>query len=179
MMKIETGKYYRSRDGRKIGPMRAALSKAWVIGKGNQSDPEWLLSGAHTPDVEFGMSSADDLIAEWPDAPDLSNPLGQVFGLMPPETQEAMKAHGGPWECMAFDGIWRDQGEPAWHAGFAYRVKPAPIRETVTAPIWIVKDGMSYHCEAETRTSCYSEGHGAQIVATIEDGKIIDVRLAE
>jgi hypothetical protein len=109
---------------------------------------------------------------------DLSNPLGQVFGLMPPETQEAMKAHGGPWEV--FTGVgWRDCLDLSWYENHAYRVKPAPIRRTVTAPIWIVKDGMSYHCEAETRTSCYSEGHGAQIVATIEDGKIIDVRLAE
>jgi hypothetical protein len=63
---------------------------------------------------------------------DLSNPLGQVFGLMPPETQEAMKAHGGPWEYMPYDEGWRDIAGPAWHTGVAYRVKPAPIRETVT-----------------------------------------------
>jgi hypothetical protein len=62
---------------------------------------------------------------------DLSNPLGQVFGLMPPETQEAMKAHGGPWEV--FTGVgWRDCLDLSWYENHAYRVKPAPIRRTVT-----------------------------------------------
>jgi hypothetical protein len=64
---------------------------------------------------------------------DLSNPLGQVFGLMPPETQEAMKkARADGARIERFDTQWVWNQTDAFWKHIAYRVKPAPIRETVT-----------------------------------------------
>jgi hypothetical protein len=66
--------------------------------------------------------------------PDLSNPLGQVFGLMPLETQEAMEEAYDNGANVDFhcDGAWEECDDPSWNLSIAYRVKPAPIRETVT-----------------------------------------------
>lgn len=68
-----------------------------------------------------------------PEQIDLSNPLGIVFGLMPPEAQEAMKAHGGPWEVFSY-GRWGFWGgaQYEWSSDRAYRVKPASKVVTVT-----------------------------------------------
>jgi hypothetical protein len=64
---------------------------------------------------------------------DLSNPLGQVFGLMPPETQEAMKdARAAGARIERFDTQWVWNQTDGFWKHIAYRVKPAPIRETVT-----------------------------------------------
>jgi hypothetical protein len=143
MMKIELGKSYRTpcgdraevvlNDGSDM-PFEVAhhtkhgIAKIWHFADGRSCFP----------------IRDRDLIAEWTDI-DLSNPLGQVFGLMPPETQEAMKAHGGPWEWFGAGG-WRN-ADPLY-AEFlqpynAYRVKPAPIRETVTL-IGNVNSGFDY-----------------------------------
>lgn len=46
------------------------------------------------------------------------------FGLLDKETQDALLAHGGPYE------IWRGshwvECDPAWDKCYAYRVKPQP-----------------------------------------------------
>lgn len=59
------------------------------------------------------------------DLTDLKTP----FGLLDRETQEALMAHGGPYEYWywAHDD-WRipDNDEPIWHKATVYRVKPAP-----------------------------------------------------
>ena len=48
------------------------------------------------------------------------------FGLLDRETQEALKAHGGPYEVyMSHPAIWTEC-QPAWYGGLAIRVKPAP-----------------------------------------------------
>jgi hypothetical protein len=64
-MKIEAGKYYRTRDGRKVGPMVRTASKvknrAWDDG----SNVGWTEHGA-----EFNtMLSRNDIIAEWTEGP--------------------------------------------------------------------------------------------------------------
>jgi hypothetical protein len=48
------------------------------------------------------------------------------FGLLDTETQEALKAHGGPYESYDLSWVWRAVGEPSWQKHLAYRVKPAP-----------------------------------------------------
>lgn len=48
------------------------------------------------------------------------------FGLLDLETQEALKAHGGPWECYTGSCGWAVTAEPSWVGNAAYRVKPAP-----------------------------------------------------
>lgn len=49
------------------------------------------------------------------------------FGLLDPETQEALKAHGGPYEFWNFYGRWQSTERCAlWQATTVYRVKAAP-----------------------------------------------------
>ena len=94
-MKIEDGKYYRTRDGRRVGPMRHDFGSIWDCREcyPNDSDYHWTTDGK-----SGGAANADcpDLIAEWADTPDLTT-LTTPFGLLDRETQEALKAHGGPY----------------------------------------------------------------------------------
>ncbi|RRY11368.1 hypothetical protein [Brucella anthropi] len=61
---IETGKFYRTRDGRKVGPYEHSFSNIWIAGKGNHST-------ARFPDgrISHHHESPGDLIAEWVDEP--------------------------------------------------------------------------------------------------------------
>lgn len=47
------------------------------------------------------------------------------FGLLDPETQEALRAHGGSYERYSSKG-WVDSHAPVWYVENAYRVKPQP-----------------------------------------------------
>jgi hypothetical protein len=48
------------------------------------------------------------------------------FGLLDPETQAALKAHGGPYEM--FHGLgWMENGHYDFNSSITYRVKPAPL----------------------------------------------------
>lgn len=46
------------------------------------------------------------------------------FGLLDKETQDALRAHGGPYEAYGVGG-WM-QTNPAWHPERTYRVEPQP-----------------------------------------------------
>jgi hypothetical protein len=130
-MKIEQGKYYRTRDGRKVGPMRTwgetfqghdCLTSGGFL---------WRVSdGINYPD-ENGKSNKPkiDLISEWTDpAPEPAKPdltaITTPFGLLDAETQGALRAHGGPYEIFGACG-WVDY-DPTWHTPCTYRVKPSP-----------------------------------------------------
>lgn len=47
------------------------------------------------------------------------------FGLLDAETQEALRAHGGPYECW-FVEEWEELECPGWDWMRVYRVKPQP-----------------------------------------------------
>lgn len=63
------------------------------------------------------------------DLTDLKTP----FGLLDRETQEALKAHGGPYEYFGCAGDWFAvmDNAPLWTNELAYRVKPAPPKPPV------------------------------------------------
>lgn len=72
-MKIEEGKFYRTRDGRKVGPMRGLTDRelstytsrwVWMDGSRLITAP-WDDAGTFSPYRE----SKEDLIAEWTDGP--------------------------------------------------------------------------------------------------------------
>ena len=49
------------------------------------------------------------------------------FGLLDEETQDALMAHGGPYEYWASIGEWSDvRLNPAWGVATTYRVKSLP-----------------------------------------------------
>jgi len=68
-MKIEAGKYYRTRDGRKVGPMKYedhSDNQPWTDGARYYChDGNWLPEG---------HPSSNDLIAEWTDEPAAPKP---------------------------------------------------------------------------------------------------------
>lgn len=63
-LKIEAGRYYRTRDGRKVGPMRRYDSDSWVAPDCGRL---WTDDGQRYFEIDRGGPS--DLIAEWQDAP--------------------------------------------------------------------------------------------------------------
>lgn len=52
--------------------------------------------------------------------------IATPFGLLDAKTQEALKAHGGPWESYATGKKWAVCPTPAWVDSSVYRVKSAP-----------------------------------------------------
>lgn len=65
--------------------------------------------------------------------------LTAPFGLLDAETQEALKAHGGPylfWNWSRNDWLIRDS-DPCFHTATVYRVKPAPPKPR---EFWVTYD---------------------------------------
>lgn len=124
-MKIEVGKFYRTRDGRKVGPM--ALPKPDDVFRWNALGLRW---GRWRDDGEDGnatggtFEAGGDLIAEWIDPMDLTA-ITTPFGLLDRETQEALRAHGGPLEHWTGLG-WHLSSDPYFASDTTYRAKPAP-----------------------------------------------------
>ncbi len=122
-MQIEAGKYYRTRDGQKVGPMERndgtySDTHPWRSDWGGsvRDDGTW-------SDIK-GKAHPLDLIAEWADAPDLTA-ITTPYGLLDDATREALKAHGGPYERWD-GGFWVTCGiNPDWTRD-VYRVKPQP-----------------------------------------------------
>ena len=63
---IEVGKFYRTRDGRKVGPMRCVRPRLGKFCFVDETDAAWAVDGAF--DIG-GNPSETDLIAEWVDEP--------------------------------------------------------------------------------------------------------------
>ena len=69
------------------------------------------------------------------------------FGLLDAATQDALRAHGGPYEAWMTNGTWAVCA-PAWAITVVYRVKTAPKRETVTRDMWAdAETGLTYRDE--------------------------------
>ena len=83
------------------------------------------------------------------DLTDLKTP----FGLLDPETQAALKAHGGPYEVYVASlelgrGVWKPI-DPVWTDALAVRVKPAPPKPRE----WWVSGG---NCIWDTYAEAYN-----------------------
>lgn len=86
------------------------------------------------------------------------------FGLLDRETQEALKAHGGPWEFFDNSGSWDELDAPAWQKNFTYRVKSAPPKPR---EFWIVNECEAYGSRAEA---------GEALIGLMPPHRIIHVR---
>jgi hypothetical protein len=128
-MKIEVGKYYRTRDGRKVGPMDGRCFK-WVVGSGSGVDPEWNNDGT----CREGFTTYDDeLIAEWTDTP-------KTWGEMTDAERKEISFYAMSGKCVQLLAEW--PGQSAWlewdgktplcELHQKIRIKPQPQRETVT-----------------------------------------------
>lgn len=126
-MKIEQGKFYRTRDGRKVGPMEGDNSK-WVSGFDNTFDKEWRNDGTNLGSAYGGMTSADDLMEEWVETP-------KTWSEMTDAEKGALllaEHEGKDIECFQKTlNDWVALLYPMFNPDIAYRVKPEPKRETV------------------------------------------------
>ena len=107
------------------------------------------------------------------------------FGLLDPETQAALKAHGGPYEIYCTDGNWVHWGPPFFYFGTTYRVKPQPLTKpsidwSAVAPEykWLARDksgnGHLYRYKPEIRekfwTYCIGGCLSAKFFASYHHG---------
>jgi len=151
-LKIEAGKYYRTRDGRKVGPIEEngkVSLHVWrdKIGTGDS----WRHDGRHNAMPSF------DLIAEWTE-PMTETPhiitsangrtydltaLETPFGLLPEDVQRALRAwpHGRE---IYHDSHWSNcVEEPVFCKEYACRARPAP--KTAEHVLWWHEgDGASF-----------------------------------
>jgi hypothetical protein len=136
-LKIEAGKYYRTRDGRKVGPMYKSDGE-WVCD--NMIDeyiPMWnLKTGVANFTTEGPKSDYPqyDLIAEWADEP----AAPKLWRDMTPGTQVQVFRDGRGWQdgftFLAYHsvdpGYWAEV-DPSWAGDCKFRIRPEPKRETV------------------------------------------------
>ena len=121
-LKIEAGKFYRTRDGRKVGPMQRRDDQDYF--------PFDINSHVHPHDGDIQRQlwqedgTGDEglhIIAEWTDTPAIDlTAITTPFGLLDEATQAALKAHGGPYEAYFYRG-W-GACEPGFTPSTAYRV---------------------------------------------------------
>lgn len=89
------------------------------------------------------------------------------FGLLDPETQETLKAHGGPWEAYSSNGLWVNWPRPTWANSTVYRVKALPPAPPQPRTLYLCefRDGeRSFHKTAIDATrAALAYGPGATV----------------
>jgi hypothetical protein len=140
-MKIEEGKYYKTRDGRKVGPMvrgHVGSQSAYWTCRCNPLEnaaAEWFKCGSFWPDghtLRTERTMARDIIEEWRDPIDVYTIPTMPFGLLTPEQQQALRDYDGVIEGFGSGG-WYGVA-PSWLASTTYRAKPKPAIVPDTVP---------------------------------------------
>lgn len=125
-MKIEQGKFYRTRDGRKVGLLYPTCfcDFPWEDRKGNW----WSMSGHHNLDVPDSNNPDLDIVEEWVETP-------KTWSEMSDAEKGALllaEHEGKDIECFQKTlNDWVALLYPIFNPEIAYRVKPEPKRETV------------------------------------------------
>lgn len=131
-MQIEAGKYYKTRDGRKVGPMFDNGSDnelfVWTDGNGGC----WAHNGEDGNSFgRIGTPTPGDCVAGFIDVYTIPT---MPFGLLTPEQQKALRdLPSGEVEGFTGDG-WAVCAVPSWHHVSTYRAKPKPNREMFITP---------------------------------------------
>lgn len=126
-MKIEAGKFYKTRDGRKVGPMKATPLTGFYAFRDASRGPNYSADGRLFED----RPSDWDIVSEWNDEP---RPWGELTDAEKVALVEARR-DGKQIEykphLRSLDH-WDTVASPGWHDDTPYRVKPEPVVETVT-----------------------------------------------
>jgi len=157
-MKIEAGKYYRTRDGRKVGPMIYRNPQPWDLTAWRDAGGKcWHDDGRHF--TKMGTPNLD-IIAEWREPMDLTA-ITTPYGLLDAETKAALRAHGGTLEYANTNTDWEFfplAGRPCWTRGNVYRVKPQPPKTRE----WFIR----VNHNGEIR-ECAEDAEGATLVREV------------
>ena len=146
-LKIQSGRYYRTRDGRKVGPMCIGRDGEYSgfpwTDKGPNAFGRWSDEGEDGETCMMGETDGD-LIAEWQDDQpahivttngrhyDLTA-LETPFGLLPEPVRDALLAWPHGVEMMTYSGqmISYANPYPQGKRGAVWRAKPAPVETRV------------------------------------------------
>ena len=138
-MKIEDGKYYRTRDGRKVGPMVEEYPRwsDWPFEVRNQDGDYPISVCLWKDDGACDEGSQYDLVAEWTDTQSTTSTPStkKLWCHMTPEEKGALLLahHEGKVIQALVGGAWMKVAkQPPWSTRCAYRVKPEPTVEMVT-----------------------------------------------
>jgi hypothetical protein len=133
MVKLEEGKYYRTRDGRKVGPMQFyGAGYQLLFCCVNGLERFWRECGKH----HFGCDEID-LVAEWVEETTMDiYSLEKPLGMYPQEIRDALYAYdksGGKVQAWGGWG-WAFCEKPAFSLANTYRAVKKP--EVVEAVIF-------------------------------------------
>lgn len=157
-MKIEEGKFYRTRDGRKVGPMRHDFGSIWDCKEmfPNDSDYHWTEDGCRGCATNL---DCPNLIAEWTDVPDYNDgkwhgwnggecpvdPLARVEIRL----RDCTQRHDGTM-CAACETAWYHDETPS--DIIAFRVtKPAPPK---SREWWVAGGNYLWDTYTEAYNAC-------------------------
>ena len=121
-MKLQTGKYYRTKVGSKVGPM------LYETGTWHEPTTEQIWNSDGTVMLEDGDESHDYIVAEW------GEPTMKLWRDMTPEEKGALLLAHHEGEVIQFWSNakeWVDFFKVVWNPDFAYRIRLEPKVETV------------------------------------------------
>jgi hypothetical protein len=159
MLKIEKGKFYRTRDGRKVGPMRDFWDSGFFVKHGDGQ--VWERDGSTRAICKMPVGL--EIVAEWTDEPEIDlTAITTPFGLLPEEVQRALQQcrHAIEYWCWS-EGWVGLSSEPSWVPYTVYRAKPQPPKPVVKdVPLVVWVDGV------KTRTTwTFTDGQMTPVAA--------------
>lgn len=125
-MKIESGKYYRTRDGRKVGPM---INEGWSDGEpwtADNSNRYYTDNGTRVIDA----GESDDIISEWPS--ETLTPHQQRTADMIKVMQAYVDGADIQVRSAFRETGYMSASQPCWDfTSYDYRIAPADTPDTI------------------------------------------------
>jgi hypothetical protein len=169
-MKIEVGKYYKTRSGKKVGPAEKIVHHAsypWDIPHGGGFY-------AYTAEGKSCLEYVqDDIVGEWVE----EMTIDRTWSEMTPKEKGALLLahHEGKvieYKSVQYEGDWHESN-PFWLDHLAYRVKPEgpKVEEKVFDEVYVSNSGWFTHTYARNFTGTTKGTTKGTSTVTYTDGK--------
>ncbi len=116
-LKIEAGRYYKTREGRKVGPLVTTDNNEYWPFKWPEQTMYYRVDGYSCPGARHLHRDQDDLIAEWPETANVGaqvDALAEEYGPAPNDRKLVRTGQGYGYELARFGGyVWVDIGKTA------------------------------------------------------------------
>lgn len=153
-LKIEAGRCYKTRDGRKVGPMRKYDGDSWKERGGRYL---WRDNGERY--FESDRGGATDLIAEWIDEP----------AAQPTEAPTASNDNAAPAKFKVGDRVVATKDDLDITEGMTYEIKEVDDKDELM-PVAVIDDIGDFFWLTAGRFELVTAPVAKAIVALIEDG---------